>query len=115
MEGINMKYAFYLISVLGLCFQFNVIAQTGIRGSKLISTKVVLPAKPAAVTGKLDFEAEVIEGEKTRPDVFVQLGTGAQNMNSILYSREHFNDFHAVDRNFRPGFIELEPVDKQEK
>ncbi len=73
---------------------------------KPAAAAVAPPAKPAAKSGTLDFEADVIEGERARPDVFVQLGTGAQNMNSALYSRENFNDFQAQDRLQRPGYIE---------
>lgn len=63
--------------------------------------------KRAPKVNTLDFEAEVIEGERAKPDVFVQLGSGAQSMNSVLYSRDNFNDYHAVDRKYRPGFVDL--------
>ena len=52
--------------------------------------------------GVLDFEAEVIEGEKRKPDLFIQMEGGVENMDSVLYSREDFNDYHEADRKWRP-------------
>ena len=52
--------------------------------------------------GVLDFEAEVIEGEKRKPDLFIQMEGGVENMDSVLYSREDFVDYHETDRKWRP-------------
>lgn len=56
-------------------------------------------AKEGAV---LDFEADVIEGEKRRPDLFIQMESSAESLDAILYSRQDFNDFHELDRKWRP-------------
>jgi hypothetical protein len=57
----------------------------------------------AAEKPVLDFEADVIEGEKRKPDLFIQLEGGASdNMDSILYSREDFNDYQEIDQKWRP-------------
>src|SRR4051812_17504597 len=64
---------------------------------------------PAASPGKdnvLDFEADLIQGERRRPDLFVQLGSEQQSMESVLYARKDFNDFHRVDKLWRPSFVE---------
>lgn len=51
----------------------------------------------------LDFEADVIEGEKRKPDLFIQLeGRATNSMDSILYSRDDFNDYQEIDRKWRP-------------
>ncbi len=50
----------------------------------------------------LDFEAEVIEGEKKAPELFLQLDTENTELGAVLYDRKTFNDFHANDRNRRP-------------
>ncbi|MFN7685898.1 MAG: hypothetical protein ACK5QT_10875 [Oligoflexia bacterium] len=50
----------------------------------------------------LDFEADVIEGEKRRPDLFIQMEGGSESLDSVLYSREDFNDYHEQDRKWRP-------------
>ena len=57
----------------------------------------------------LDFEADVIEGEKRKPDLFIQMEGGAETMDSVLYSREDFNDFHEMDRKWRPKVRRLKP------
>lgn len=50
----------------------------------------------------LDFEADVIEGEKKAPELFLQLDTETTELGAVLYDRKNFNDFHALDRNRRP-------------
>jgi hypothetical protein len=50
----------------------------------------------------LNFEGDMIEGEKRRPDLFLQTNVEELNLDSILYLRKDFNDFHAVDHKRRP-------------
>jgi len=50
----------------------------------------------------LDFEADVIEAERNRPYIFFETGEGGVNLDSILYLRNDFNDFHRVDKSRRP-------------
>ena len=50
----------------------------------------------------MDFEADVIEGEKKAPDLFLQMDTDAADMSAVLYERSNFNDFHRTDRQYRP-------------
>ena len=57
-------------------------------------------------TGVLDFEGELIEGTRKRPDLFLQTGLENLTLDAILFLRKDFNDYHQVDRNRRPGFIE---------
>ncbi len=58
-------------------------------------------------TNILDFEADVIEGEKRKPDIFLQMEGSTNNLDAILYSREDFNDYHELDRRWRPRFRKL--------
>jgi hypothetical protein len=55
----------------------------------------------------LDFDADIIQGERRRPDLFVQLGGTKTSMEAVLYSRQNFNDYHSVDQILRPGFYEV--------
>jgi len=57
-------------------------------------------------TGVLDFEGETIEGQRKRPDLFLQTETQNLTLDAILYLRKDFNDFHQVDKSRRPGYIE---------
>jgi hypothetical protein len=61
-------------------------------------------AKPAR-ENLLDFEAEVIEGEKKRPELFLDIKAGDGNVGSGLYMRPNFDDFFAVDKKRRPRFV----------
>lgn len=57
-------------------------------------------------TGKgalLDFEAELIEGERRSPEMFLQLDSDQMKLETILYDRKDFNDFHRPDRVRRPS------------
>ncbi len=45
----------------------------------------------------LDFEGDVIEGKKAKPDIFLQLDSGTSSLDSLIYSRENFNDFQKLE------------------
>lgn len=59
----------------------------------------------------MDFEADVIEGELRRPDLFLQLGNDHMNVESISYGRSNFNDFNKADRFWRVRYFELKRAD----
>jgi len=61
----------------------------------------------ASNSNVLNFDADVIQGERKRPDLFIQLGGATTNMEAVLYGRQNFNDFHAVDQVLRPSFYEV--------
>jgi hypothetical protein len=50
----------------------------------------------------MDFEADVIEGEKKAPELFLQLDSDTTDLGAVLYDRKNFNDFHSSDRSRRP-------------
>ncbi len=62
------------------------------------------PKKQDAV---LDFEADVIQGERKKPDIFLQLGKQNQTLESVLFTRKDFRDFHSLEKNWRPSYVEL--------
>lgn len=58
--------------------------------------------KRAPASKVLSFEADVVEGEKRRPDLFLQSNIEDLSLDNILYVRKDFNDFHSVDSKRRP-------------
>ena len=70
----------------------------------LIPGSNALAAK--AQSNILDFEAELIEGQSKRPDMFLQTEAQSLSLESILFLRKDFNDFQQVDRFRRPGYFE---------
>jgi len=64
-------------------------AQTGAAGA----------AKQANV---LNFEADVIEGEKKGADLLLEIESTKLEPDTVLYQRADFNDFHARDLKRRP-------------
>ncbi len=65
------------------------------------------PAKKNATAAKnvLYFEGEIVEGELKKPKLFLELGAKIDDPDSILLSRDDFNDFHKVDMKRRFRFI----------
>lgn len=54
----------------------------------------------------LDFEADVIEGERKTPDLFIQLSMEKAKTESVIFDRKNFNDFHAIDSRKRSKYQE---------
>jgi hypothetical protein len=52
----------------------------------------------------LDFEADIIEGERKNPQLFLQLGSTTPDLNTVLYMREDFNDFHNIEKKRKPRY-----------
>jgi hypothetical protein len=50
----------------------------------------------------LDFDGDVIEGERQAPNLFLQLQVDTPNLDVLLYQRKDFNDFHALEKDRRP-------------
>lgn len=50
----------------------------------------------------LDFETEVIEGQRKAPQLFLQMDVGTPDLDAVMYLRGNFNDFHVVERNRKP-------------
>lgn len=66
------------------------------------SSVCISEEKSSATEPVLDFSADVIEGEKRKPDLFLQSGGAATSLDAVIYSREDFNDFHEKDSKWRP-------------
>lgn len=61
--------------------------------------------KPSKGQGKpalLDFEADVIEGKRKAPDMFLQTESQKLTPDAMIFLRNNFNDFHQMDRTRRP-------------
>jgi hypothetical protein len=61
-----------------------------------------LTAQAADKADVLNFEGDVIEGEKKVPELFLQTDVQRLSLESVLYQRKNFNDFHSVDSKQRP-------------
>ena len=60
----------------------------------------------------LDFDADIIEGEKNTPELFLQTESQTLSLDAVLYQRENFNDFHVADKDNRPQYLILEKKKK---
>lgn len=88
--------------VIGLALGFSV---SGMSLAAESGSPAPAPAKGAAV-GKgpalLDFEADVIEGKKRAPDLFLQTEGEHLETEAVIMIRKDFNEFHEKDRRRRP-------------
>lgn len=55
----------------------------------------------------LDFEGEVIEGERKKPEVFLQVSTKELDFGSLVYLRKNFNDYLEMDRRSRTRYFKV--------
>lgn len=65
--------------------------------------KAQTPA-PSRQSNVLDFDADVIEGERSGPNLLVQLDLQAPGLDTLVFQRKNFNDFHVIDMKRKPKF-----------
>lgn len=77
----------------------------------LADDAVVTPAPSAKTRTKkagspavLDFEADVIEGERKTPSLFLQLETETTDIDALLFQRNSFNDQQDLEKDRRPMY-----------
>lgn len=79
----------------------------------LISNAVIAQSSEKKTTSRADaqkpvvfnYEADIIEGEKKRPELFLQTNTNDLSLDALVFLRKDFNDFHSVEKNRRPLFL----------
>ncbi len=97
-----------------LLFGFLILT-FGISEKVAAAGKIVAAPKNSATAGLgqnkngqvLDFEGEVIEGERKRPDLFLQISTKDLSFDSLLYLRNNYNDYLEVDRKGRNRYFRV--------
>jgi hypothetical protein len=52
----------------------------------------------------LDFEGEVFEGEKKRPDLFLDIKIGDVKIDDLVFKRQDFNEYFEADKKFQSKF-----------
>jgi hypothetical protein len=58
----------------------------------------------------LNFDADVIEGEKSNPDLFIQLGNQQPSLQAVIYGRKNFNEFQKHEAPWKPVYREVTPT-----
>jgi hypothetical protein len=82
---------------------FSLVVMFGIGPSVWAADKkAAAPAGSPDNPSVLNFESDVIEGQKKAPDLFLQTDIHKPSLDSILYQRMNFNDFHSSDSKRRP-------------
>lgn len=61
--------------------------------------------KATANAPVINFEDELIEGERVRPDLLFQTGGPPASIDEIIYKRKDFNDFLTIDQKKRPTYV----------
>lgn len=70
----------------------------------ILFSKNLLAQNNTQNTNVLNFEEDVIQGERKSPNIFVQLDVGNPNLDTVLFFRNNFNDYHSVDKDRRPSY-----------
>jgi hypothetical protein len=53
----------------------------------------------------LNFQDDFVRGRSLSPDMLLQLAQSPRSLDSVIYFRKDFNDFHQVDMKLRPKFF----------
>jgi hypothetical protein len=104
----KVKYVLFVLFV-GFLHQIPAFSQEDDLSDLDVGADEATASVPSASKGKagvLDFEGDIIEGERKRPDLFLQTQIDNLSLDAILYLRKDFNDFHQVDKNRRPGYYQ---------
>lgn len=63
----------------------------------------------------LDFETDIIEGERAVPNIFIEMDIHKAGLDLILYQRNNFNDFHLAEKNRRPRYFNIKNQNQNQK
>jgi hypothetical protein len=58
----------------------------------------------------INFDNEVIEGERRRPDLFLQTEVKNLSLDALIFLRKDMNDFFDVERKRRPIYHVGKPI-----
>lgn len=51
-----------------------------------------------------EIEGDVIQGQRTRPDMFLDLKSLSVDLDEVIYTRSNFDDYYRAEKKMRPGF-----------
>lgn len=108
MEKIKIKFLVGILFCIGTVAQAQSTKKTTVKPAAAPTAQSATPTAAPAPSGRgqvLDFEGEVIEGERRRPDLFLQMSIENVKFESLMYNREDFNDYLEVDRKSRTRFL----------
>jgi hypothetical protein len=88
-----------------LCFQPTGAQPKSSAAGALTQGSTTLAPATKAKEQVLDFEGEVIEGERRRPDLFLQMSIEQVKFDSLIFQRDDFNDYLEVDRQSRSRYL----------
>lgn len=73
----------------------------------IFSMLLFFGAISSAKENVIDFEGEVIEGERKRPELYLQISSSDLDVGEILYLRENFNDYLEADKKMKPRYLKM--------
>jgi hypothetical protein len=94
---LSVQLGLLILTLIGI--NESLYAEASKAKSQTKSTEVT-----KAKSNVLDFEADVIEGERVAPSLFVQMDLGAPKLDTLMFQRKNFNDFHSIDMRRKPKY-----------
>jgi len=89
------------ISLLGILISATCLASSA--GSNSNSGD---QSRNASVNAKLlNFQDDFVRGRSLSPDMLLQMAQAPRSLDSVIYFRKDFNDFHQLDLKSRPQFF----------
>jgi hypothetical protein len=73
--------------------------------SKSIPSTAQVPKEEESNLKILNFQDDFVRGRSLSPDFLLQLAQSPRSLDSVIYFRKDFNDFHQVDMKSRPKFF----------
>lgn len=99
------RAAWGVLALASIAWASGALAQPSATGDhkKPAVSKQAAPANPAQRNETLNFESDVIEGQKRAPDLFLQTENQKIGPEALIYIRPDFNDFQRDDQGQRPA------------
>lgn len=113
MIGLTLKHLIVVVSILTLSSALFAADKPLAKGKTDSSANPPASNNGSASTSSsgsskssniLDFDADVIEGERSGPSIMVQMDLQAPNLDTLVFQRKNFNDFHAIDMKRKPKY-----------
>lgn len=73
--------------------------------SLILSVRLFAQTENTNVSETQNMDAEVIEGEHKKPELYLDLKSSEVKFDDVIYNRSDFNDFFKTEKSNHPIFV----------